>query len=987
MRSRLRVWSMPLSLRLRSCATSLVAALLLAGCSGGGTDTVSPPAVSTVTVSPATVSLQGVGATATVNAAIAPSGAAGTVSWRSDASAIASVSGSGSSATITAVAAGTTTIVGSVGGVSGSTTVTVIPIVRGITPSRSTAPVLVGGTTSLTATLNADAGASTALTWSSSAPTIATVDASGVVSGVAPGTSTITVAATAFPAINATIAVTVAYPVVRSVTLTPSNPAVVVSGTRQMTATVDADAGTPTVVSWTSSAPAIASISSSGLVTALAVGTTTIRATSSANPTISGATTLTVTAPTVRSITMTPSTAAVSVGDAQQFVLAIDADAGASTAVTWTSSNPDVATVSASGLVSTLSTGTTTITATSVLVPAVRAQAALTVLTPPLINGWQQRALTPPTSELNQDIDDVRSVNSNLAFAIGGGNDGERRVLRWDGVVWNYEALSPFDNITALGGAGSDVFIGNTTGRIARYQTFAVAASSFVEMSVPAVGCVRRIASAGAVASIALASTTSNCFTSRAILLYQGASWTRLPDPPALTSVLDITASTPNDIVAVGMGGTGIQRWDGASWTSVAAPPTAGTPQSVTLLGADIVVATGAAAAARLTGATWTSIAPPTPRANAGGLFLTRLRTCNGQLYSGTTFDGRMYRLDGTSWTEIASYGVAVPGSYTTQATCGTDNVLRVAGTDGSIGRYTGSAWVWETSTPYLFKSAIVRSDLAYVVGGHGVVQRWNGTRWQVDLSISSLGYLDKLSASDDGLVLASGAGGPTGLWRKSGGSWSFDALSYTPSVVWAASNTFALSLGTAAASQFNGASWQSIAAPPAFNPVAIDGTSATFAIVVGGTSGPNGARAYRWTGSAWDAMTLPTGHTNLIAVDVLSPTLAYAVSSTNALLRFNGTQWSVITGPSASAADLPIRAVAATGASDVYLLSSTGALFHYDGTAWTRLARFTSSPDVIPYYTSLSIANGMGLITGAFGQIYHGANGATIRSAPMRRR
>ena len=32
--------------------------------------------------------------------------------------------------------------------------------------------------------------------------------------------------------------------------------------------------------------------------------------------------------------------------------------------------------------------------------------------------------------------------------------------------------------------------------------------------------------------------------------------------------------------------------------------------------------------------------------------------------------------------------------------------------------------------------------------------------------------------------------------------------------------------------------------------------------------------------------MTLPTGHTDLVAVDVVSPTLAYAVSSTNALLQ-----------------------------------------------------------------------------------------------------
>ena len=129
--------------------------------------------------------------------------------------------------------------------------------------------------------------------------------------------------------------------------------------------------------------------------------------------------------------------------------------------------------------------------------------------------------------------------------------------------------------VIGVGGAGSEVFIGSATGRIARYLTFSAAASGFTEMTIPAVGCIRRIASAGTTASLALASTTSNCFASRAILLYQGSTWTRLPDPPALTTVSDITASAPNNIVAVGNGGTGIQRWDGASWTSVSAPPTA----------------------------------------------------------------------------------------------------------------------------------------------------------------------------------------------------------------------------------------------------------------------------------------------------------------------------------------------------------------------------------------------------------------------------
>ncbi|MEB0864172.1 Ig-like domain-containing protein [Citrobacter youngae] len=60
-----------------------------------------------------------------------------------------------------------------------------------MTVTPKTASVDVGDTTSLTATL-APAGATDSVTWESSDPVVATVNASGVVTGVAAGTATIT---------------------------------------------------------------------------------------------------------------------------------------------------------------------------------------------------------------------------------------------------------------------------------------------------------------------------------------------------------------------------------------------------------------------------------------------------------------------------------------------------------------------------------------------------------------------------------------------------------------------------------------------------------------------------------------------------------------------------------------------------------------------------------------------------------------------------
>ena len=76
----------------------------------------------------------------------------------------------------------------------------------GITVTPETASVDVGDTTSLTATL-APVGATDTVTWESSDPEVATVSASGVVTGVAAGTATITAKVRTFTD-TATITVT-----------------------------------------------------------------------------------------------------------------------------------------------------------------------------------------------------------------------------------------------------------------------------------------------------------------------------------------------------------------------------------------------------------------------------------------------------------------------------------------------------------------------------------------------------------------------------------------------------------------------------------------------------------------------------------------------------------------------------------------------------------------------------------------------------------
>ena len=122
------------------------------------------------------------------------------------------------------------------------------------------------------------------ITWASSATGVATVNSSGYTSSVGTGSASITATSGGVTG-SATLSV-VAAPVqtVTSVSVTPTPDTLTPAATKQLTATVkDQNGGAMTgvTVSWSSNATGVATVSSSGLVTAVATGTATITATSS----------------------------------------------------------------------------------------------------------------------------------------------------------------------------------------------------------------------------------------------------------------------------------------------------------------------------------------------------------------------------------------------------------------------------------------------------------------------------------------------------------------------------------------------------------------------------------------------------------------------------------------------------------------------------------------------------------------------------------
>src|SRR2546425_4824415 len=147
--------------------------------------------------------------------------------------------------------------------------------------SPASAAVLPTQTVQLTATTLDSTGAvltGRTVTWSSSGTGVATVNGSGLVTGVAAGSTTVTAASEGR---SASSSVTVTTVPVASVTVTPASGSVYVGQTMQLTATPKDSAGNPLtgrVITWSSSNTTVVAVSTSGVVTGKATGSATITA-------------------------------------------------------------------------------------------------------------------------------------------------------------------------------------------------------------------------------------------------------------------------------------------------------------------------------------------------------------------------------------------------------------------------------------------------------------------------------------------------------------------------------------------------------------------------------------------------------------------------------------------------------------------------------------------------------------------------------------
>ena len=357
-----------------------------------------------------------------------------------------------------------------------------------VTPVQST---LAKGTTrQLTATGNFSDGTQQDLTgsvtWSSSAGNIATVSSTGVVTGVTPGTSTITAR---LGSRSGAAEITVSPATVVSLVLTPPSPSIANGTTQQFAATaVLTDNTTQDVtalVEWTSSQAGVAAIDGNGRATSLSTGQTTVTARLGS---VSSQATLTVTQAVVTSIQVSPAGSTIADGLSRQFeAIATFSDLSTQdvTAVaTWSSSQTNAAIIAPGGLATALDPGTTVVSATF---GGVTGQADLTVtsatissisVTPQIrsiANGTTQQftAVATLTDNSTQDVTSqadwssstsaVASVDGNgLATSVGQGQTA---------ITASVGSVSGQANLTVTAAVAATITVEPTTSSIVNGTT------------------------------------------------------------------------------------------------------------------------------------------------------------------------------------------------------------------------------------------------------------------------------------------------------------------------------------------------------------------------------------------------------------------------------------------------------------------------------------------------------------------------------------
>ena len=249
--------------------------------------------------------------------------------------------------------------------------------VSSIALNESSIQLKVGEDAHLEVSIKPDDATNKTVKWSSSNPTVVSVN-DGLVEGVSVGVAVITADADGKTA-KCTIKVITAFVNVESIKLDKSNVSLKAGEMIELTAAVNPSDATDKTVTWTSSNPSVASVEN-GVVKAIKVGITTITAKAGDK---TATCSITVEATPITSIALDKTSASLRAGQTVTLKATVNPSDATDKTVTWSSSNPSVATVE-NGVVKAIKVGNTTITA-----KAGDKVAVCTIMVKPLSGGFE----------------------------------------------------------------------------------------------------------------------------------------------------------------------------------------------------------------------------------------------------------------------------------------------------------------------------------------------------------------------------------------------------------------------------------------------------------------------------------------------------------------------------------------------------------------------------------------------------------------------
>ncbi len=216
-------------------------------------------------------------------------------------------------------------------------------------------------------------GASKNVVWTSSTPGVVSlsplVDEFGTtkckVTALKAGTTTVTISSTDGTNVSASCQVTVPANLVTSLTLNSTYETMLVGKRFQLEATVAPEDASFQTIAWTSDKPSVATVDSTGLVTALSVGMAIIKATTTDGSGLSASCTMIVSDVPSTALSINPVDATIECGQTLRIAATITPADASNQNLRWKSSNTAVATVDDQGFVTGVGVGRSAITATT----------------------------------------------------------------------------------------------------------------------------------------------------------------------------------------------------------------------------------------------------------------------------------------------------------------------------------------------------------------------------------------------------------------------------------------------------------------------------------------------------------------------------------------------------------------------------------------------------------------------------------------------